>query len=77
MRIKPVVRRSIRSSECGVKPPGKNIHRPTVGVVAGVDDELIVEGDFRQGGQSVVVISFDDLLWTGMRQLPVNWRSMR
>src|SRR5208283_5629590 len=61
-----------RSSECGVKPPGKDINRPAVGVVAGVDDELIVEGDFRRGGQSVAVIGFDDLLGTGMREHSVT-----
>ena len=31
-------------SECGVEAAGKNIHRPAIGVVAGIDDELIVDG---------------------------------
>jgi len=51
-----------------VKPPGKNIHRPTVGVVGGIGDELIVEADFCRGGKSVAVIGLDDLLVPGMRQ---------
>jgi len=58
-------------SECGVKPPGKNVHRPAVGVVSGVGDELIVEADFRRGGNRVAVVSLDDLLQPGMRQLAV------
>jgi len=34
--------------ELPVKPPGKDIYRPPVGVVGGVGDELIVEADFRR-----------------------------
>jgi hypothetical protein len=54
-----------------MKSPGKNVHRPAVGVVSGVGDELIVEADFRGGGNSVAVIGLDDLLQPGMWQLAV------
>ncbi len=75
MRIKPVVasiRRSIRSSECGVVTAGKDICRPAFGGVAGIGDELIVEGEPARGGQSVAVIRLDDLLEPGIRQLSVT-----
>src|ERR1700686_55418 len=54
-----------------VEPPGKGIYRPVVGIVAGVSDELIVEGEVCRGGDSVAVIHLDDLLESGTRQLSV------
>ena len=33
-----------------VNPPAKDIHRPAVGIVAAVGNELIVEGEVRRGG---------------------------
>jgi hypothetical protein len=57
--------------ELPMKTPCKYVHWPTVGVVSGVGDELIVEADFRRGGNRVAVISLDDLLEPRMRQLSV------
>jgi hypothetical protein len=30
-----------------MNPPAKDIYRPTIGIVAGVGDELIIEGEVR------------------------------
>ena len=50
---------------------GEDIRRPAIGVVSGVDDELIVEGKPRRGSEGVTVIGLDDLLKAGIRQLSV------
>ena len=49
-------------SELRVKPPGENRHRPAIGVVGRIGDELIIEAQLRRRGQSVAVIGLDDLL---------------
>src|SRR5580692_7576210 len=59
---------AVSMSECGVDAPGKHVYRPAIGVVGRVDDELVIEADFRRGGNRVAVISLDDLLQTGMRK---------
>jgi hypothetical protein len=48
------------ASERYVKPPRESIHRATVGVVAGIIDELIVERDFGRVGDGIAVIGLDD-----------------
>ena len=62
---------SAARSELRVEPPGENRHRPAIGVVGRVGDELIVEADLGRCGQSVAVIGLDDLLEPGMRQRAV------
>ena len=52
-----------------VETPGKNVNRPTFGIVAEVDDELIVEGEARRGGPAVAVIGLENLLGPGILQL--------
>ena len=54
-----------------MNPCGEDIRRSSVGVEAGIVDELVVDGKPRGGGQSVVIISLDDLFESGIRQLPV------
>ena len=44
-----------RRSELRVEPAGKYMDRPAVGIVSGVDDELIVEREARPVVQTVRV----------------------
>src|SRR5919204_4839127 len=57
--------------ELSVETCGERVHRTAVGVVGGVGDELVIEGDAHVGGKRVAVISFEDLLEPGIRQLSV------
>ena len=51
---------------------GKNVYWPPVGIVAGIGDELIIDGNPRRSGQRVTVIGFDNAFDAGMRQLPIT-----
>ena len=53
---------------------GDDIHWAAIGVVGGVDDELIVGGNPGRGCESVAVIGLDDLLESRMRQCPSPMR---
>jgi hypothetical protein len=47
-----------------VKPYGKDVHWPTVGVVPGIDHELIVGGETYRIGECVTVIGLKNFLRT-------------
>src|ERR1700733_8162091 len=49
----------------------EDIRRAAVGVIAGIGDELIVEGQLDRGIQRVAVIGLENLLQAVIRQLPV------
>ena len=49
----------------------KDIDRPAIGIVGGVGNELIVEGEVRRGGWRVVIIGFKSLLEPRMWQLSI------
>jgi hypothetical protein len=49
-------------SKLGVKPRGKNVDRPAVGVIGGIGDELVIEGKARPLVKAVGVIHLKDLL---------------
>src|SRR5262249_55031678 len=58
-------------SERPVEPAGEQVDRAAVGVVARIDDELIIERELGRGGERVAVIGFENLLRAGARQLAV------
>ena len=49
----------------------KDIRRSAVGVVTGIVDELIIEGEPGRGSQRVAVIGLENLLGAVVGQLPV------
>jgi hypothetical protein len=55
-----------------VKPPGEQIHRPAIGVVGRVIDELIIGAELDRSGDGVAVIGFDDLLPSRIWQMPLT-----
>src|SRR5262249_61210475 len=57
--------------ELGMEACGERVHRTAVPVVGGVGGELVVEADARVGGKRVAVISLEDFLEPGIRQLSV------
>jgi len=54
-----------------MKAAGKNIDRAAIGVVARIGNELIIEADFGRRRNGVAVVGLDDLLESGMRELPI------
>src|SRR5215210_3562571 len=49
-------------SELRVKPTGENRNWPAIGIVSGVIDELIVEGQCRPFAEAIRIIGLNDLL---------------
>jgi hypothetical protein len=57
--------------ELPVRPGGEDVHRATVGVVAGIGDELIIEAQLDRRIQRIAVIRLENLLQAVVRQLSV------
>ena len=55
-----------RYSKLPVQSAGKNIHRPAIGIVSRIGDELIIQRDPYRRGQRIAVISLDDVFVSGM-----------
>src|SRR5579872_1360692 len=58
-------------SKLPVRAGGEDVGRAAVGVVAGIGDELIIEGELGRGRQRVAVIGLENLLEAIVRQLTV------
>src|ERR1700733_9198776 len=62
---------SCRYLELPVHTAGEDVGRAAVGVVAGIGDELIIEGELGRGIQRIAVIGLENLFQTIIRQLSV------
>jgi len=61
----------VAAQNCQWMRAAKRFAGPRVALVAGVDDELIVDAELDVRGQSIVVVGFQDLLQPIGGQRPV------